>query len=254
MQATKFVFLTDIHYGFERRHGHKIAIHDAAAVDLALRFVKDFKPDHVILGGDILDCGAISHHNKQKPGRTEGMRILSDAQECRALVIEPLAKVANKTFITGNHEAWLTDLTDDIPGVDGMFDINTLLGLEKWKVVEQGGYFNLGRLFFIHGDTLSGSEMVAKNAVVNYEKSIRFGHFHTYSAYTKNSAIDYKFGRTGVACPCLCSKNPAYTKAKPNRWVQGLCYGWVFPDGGFADQVALITNQRMVANGKVYRG
>jgi hypothetical protein len=253
LDAKKFVFLVDSHYGFERRSGHKVALHDERALDIALQFVDDFQPDEVILGGDILDCGAVSHHNHGKPGRTEGMRLIADADMARLSIIEPLQKFKHKTFITGNHEDWLTDLSDDLPALEGMLDLKDLLGLQDWNLIPQGGSFNLGKLTFIHGDTIKGGEHVAKAAVINYERNIRFGHFHTYQVYTKTSAIEAKLGKTGMAVPCLCTKNPKYNESRPNRWMQGLCAGYVFNDGTFSDQVHLITGNKMVANGKLYR-
>lgn len=256
MGITKFAFLTDIHFGFERRNGHKVALHDPTAFAVTLSYLRDFRPDVLILGGDILDCGAISHHNHGKPGRTEGLRLLQDARDCRRMVLDPLEALrpVRQIYITGNHEDWLTDLTDDQPGLEGIIGLRPLLKLgPKWEVIEQGGYLNLGKLTFIHGDTLGPGEHHAKNAVISYERSIRFGHFHTFQAYTKTSPIDVKLGRTGIAVPCLCTKGPKYGESKPNRWVQGFCSGYVTSDGTYSDYISIITNGRLVApNGKVY--
>lgn len=87
---TKFAFIVDAHYGFENRGGRKVALHDQKAIDCALAYVSDFKPDVLILGGDVLDCAVVSHHNKGKPGRVEGMRLYKDAEGCRQNLIEPL--------------------------------------------------------------------------------------------------------------------------------------------------------------------
>lgn len=255
MDYKKFAFLTDLHFGFERRNGHKVALHDPKAIECGLSFVADFKPDVLILGGDILDCGAISHHNKNRPGDTEGMRIKKDAEECTQEFITPLNDmgVKQKVYITGNHEDWLNDAIAEKPQYEGLLDLDSLLPLKDWTVLPQGGFFNLGKLTFVHGDQLSGGEHVAKAAVTSFERSIRFGHFHSYQVYTKTTPIDVKLGKTGVAVPCLCTKSPKYGESKPNRWVQGINFGYVFNDGTFSDQVALITNGRMVANGKIYK-
>jgi predicted phosphodiesterase len=253
----KFAFLTDLHYGFERRNGHKVPLHDQRAIDAALSFLGDFKPDTLILGGDILDCGAISHHNHGKPGRTEGLRLLADADTCSTNFIQPLKALRPKTvvYITGNHEAWLDDMVEEVPGIEGMLGLEGLLGLPaQWRVLPQGGKFHLGKLTFVHGDQLKGGAAVAKTAVIEAERSIRFGHFHTFQAYTKTSFVEEKLGRTGIAVPCLCTKDPKYGEGRGNSWVQGLNWGYVFPDGTYADYVSIITNGRMVVNGKVYRG
>lgn len=76
---TKYAALFDLHYGYERRNGHKVPLHDMRAFGAALAFLKDFRPDTLILGGDILDCGAISHHNKGKPGLSGGL-VLRDGK------------------------------------------------------------------------------------------------------------------------------------------------------------------------------
>jgi UDP-2,3-diacylglucosamine pyrophosphatase LpxH len=252
-----FVFLTDLHYGYERdAYRHKRALHDSVAMSVALQFITDLKPDHIILGGDILDCAVISHHNRNKPGRTEGLRLVMDAQELRAQLITPLEQQTQATlhYIVGNHEAWLTDLIDDEPGLEGVFDLKTLLGLDRWNVQPQGGHINLGKLTFIHGDQLRGGEHTAKAAVIAYERSMRFGHFHTLQMYSKSSALDIKHGKTGMAVPCLCRKDPRYGKGAPNRWCQGFLYGYILPDGTYHDYPVVIINGRAVINGREYRG
>ncbi len=204
----------------------------------------------------MLDCGVISHHNHGKPGATEGLKLLADATECREALIKPIEGLVKgeKVYIIGNHEDWLTDLTDQIPSLDGLIDLKTILKLKDWNVIPQGGAFNLGKLTFIHGDQVKGGEHIAKNAVVNYERSIRFGHHHTYQTYTKCSALDYKNAKTGTAVPCLCTKNPKYGEGAANRWIQGFLYGYIDTDGAFYDSVVLIFNGKCVVNGKVYKG
>lgn len=253
MADKKFTFLTDLHYGYERRSGHKIPLHDERAMNVALEFVHDYRPDVLILGGDILDCGAISHHNRNKPGKTEGLRLLTDAEECKAKFISQLPIATQQVFITGNHEDWLQQAEDELPGLTGLLNVERLLGLDDWQVVPQGEYFELGKLTFIHGDQLSAADHCAKNAVINWDGNIRFGHMHTHQVYTKNSPKHNQLGTTGMAVGCLCRKDPSYGKGRPNRWVQGINYGVVFHGGNFADQHSAIVNGRMLANGKIYK-
>lgn len=253
----KFIAAFDLHFGWERKNGHKVPLHDTRALNSMLAFAKDFKPDIFIWGGDALDCNAISHHNHGKPGATEGLKLIEDAQEGRKAFIEPVEKIMGNgrmVYITGNHERFLTDLSDKIPALEGLLDINTLLKLNKWTIIPQGGAFNLGKLTFIHGDQLSGGEHVAKSAVFSYERNIRFGHYHSFQTFTKSSALDYKNAKTGVCVPCLCGKNPKYTKSAPNRWIQGFLYGYIESNGSFSDTVVVILDGKCIVNGKQYRG
>jgi hypothetical protein len=253
----RFVALYDTHYGYERRSGHKVALHDERALNVALKFMEDFKPHHTILGGDILDCGCISHHNHGKPGAVEGFKLLSDANECIEKIIKPVESLTkgSLTYIIGNHEDWLTDLAMQIPALEGMVDVRSVLQLgKKWKVIEQGESHKLGKLVFIHGDQIKGGEHSAKWAAVAYEANVRFGHHHTFQIYTKTSAVTAN-GHTGIAVPCLCRKNPNYGGGSPNRWMQGFLWGYIDgPDKTFNDYVSVIVNGTATINGKTYTG
>jgi hypothetical protein len=253
----KFVALYDLHWGYQRKNGHKTPLHDAKALKVALDFIKDFKPDHIILGGDMLDCGAISHHNHGKPGATEGLKLVSDAKELIEALIEPCeaAKPKSLTYIIGNHCAWVEQFVEKHPSLEGILDIKSLLRLteKRWTIIPQGETHKLGKLIFMHGDQIKGGEHSAKWATVAWEANVRFGHHHTYQVYTKTSAKDAN-GHTGIAIPCLCRKDPAYGGGSPNRWVQGFQYGYVGgPENIFNDYTAVIINGKSIINGKTYK-
>lgn len=255
-QLQKFVALYDLHWGYERRNGHKVALHDPKALDATLQFISDFKPDATILGGDILDCGAVSHHNHHKPGAVEGFRLLSDATELRASVIDPVegATSGRLVYHVGNHEDWLSDLTDSMPALEGIVDIRSLLKLSnRWEVIPQGESSRLGKLWFIHGDQIKGGVMPARTAVEAYERNVRMGHYHCFQTYSKTAAADAN-GHTGTVVPCLCKKAPKYGGGAPNRWMQGFLWGYIAADGTFADYVSVIVNGKFIANGKQYAG
>lgn len=254
----RFLALWDTHVGFERRNGHLRPLHDERAINATLKFAEDFKPHRVIFGGDILDCGAISHHNTGKPGRTEGLKLLRDGQTAKKLLIDPFEKLKAKsyTFIHGNHEAWIDQLIDGTPGLEGCISATGLMGMErkKWDFVAQGQLAKLGKLYFAHGDQIKGGEHVAKAAVMNYDRNIVFGHHHTAQQYTKNTPVFEEQPRTGTAAPCLCQKDQNYGLGKPNRWAQGFVYGYVLPGGDFRMYVPIIIGGKAIIDGKVYKG
>lgn len=252
----KFIGLWDLHYGFERRNKHKVSLHDSKAMNVALQFAADFKPDHVVLGGDILDCGCVSHHNHGKPGKTEGLKLIEDSEGCRNQFIKPLEALdaSTYTYITGNHEDWLGDLEAMIPALEGMFDVKKLLDLNnKWKVIPQGEHHKLGKVVFVHGDQIKGGIHSAKWAVEAYQSNILFGHFHTHQAHTRVSALGNN-GHTGIAVPCLCKKNPSYGGGAPNRWQQGFAYGYIQSDGTFNVYIVTIVDGKATINGVTYSG
>lgn len=250
-----FAFLTDLHYGTERKQGRTVPLHDMKAFGSAYAFLQDFKPDVLILGGDILDAGVISHHNKNKPGRTEGMRLLRDAEGCRDAIFKPLdqLRAKRKVYLFGNHERFLEDLVDEMPGMEGIVDPVALMDLKGWEAKPQGSRMNLGKLWFMHGDTLKGGQGMAKAAVTDGGRSLRFGHYHTYAVAAKSCFLDESV-HTAICVPCLCSRDPKYGQGKGNSWLQGFNWGYIHPDGTFNDYVTTIHNGKMAANGKVYKG
>lgn len=260
-EPQRFLALFDLHWGYTRRPGRHLGpLHDLKALKIALAFAKDWKPDVVILGGDMLDCGPVSHHLKGKQHSLEGLRLLRDATELRQQVLEPLEalKPAKLVYAEGNHEKWLNDVLEDIPGLDGFLSINNLLKLEEkgWQLIPQGGHYKLGKLYFVHGDTVKGGgAFKAKQAMDLYDRNIRFGHYHSTQTFCKHRPLDVDEPKTAVMVPCLCRRDPAYLKGIPTGWVTGFLYGTVLPDGGFSDHVAIIAKNRwMSPMGKVYRG
>jgi hypothetical protein len=255
----RFVALFDAHVGYERNASrHKVPLHDEKAISLAMQFIADFKPHHVVLGGDMLDCGGISHHKRGKVGQLEGLRLFADAKECHDTIIAPIEALNAKgrlIYHVGNHEDWLNDLVDEFPALEGVVAVREILKLSKrWDVIDQGEWSRLGKLTFIHGDQVKGGVNSAKWAVEAYERNVRFGHFHTFQVATKTTPVDAN-GHTGMAVPCLCRKGPRYGEGSPNKWVQGFLWGYVNgPDGMFSDSVAVIINGKAIVNGKVYRG
>jgi hypothetical protein len=256
-RMTKFLFTTDLHFGYERKNGHKVPLHDSKAWASVVKFAQDFKPHTWIVGGDFLDCASVSHHNHNKPGNIEGLRLLADAEELKQVAIKPVEQIAKEVvYITGNHERWLDDVVTAMPALEGIVDLRSLLGLKNWTVIPQGGSYNLGKLTFIHGDQISGgADGAAKKAVIDYERSVRLGHFHTYDTYTKTSPVNYKNAKTGIIVPCLCQKTPSYGKGKPNKWLQGFSYGFIDDKGFYNDYVVTIIDGKFVGpNGRVYSG
>lgn len=253
----RFVALFDIHWGYEINGSrHRVPLHDEKAVSVALQFIHDFKPHHVVLGGDILDCGSISHHRMGHPGQLENLRLLADAKECRERVIQPLAPIPGRLiYHIGNHEDWLNDLVDQVPALEGIVDVRSLLHLgNKWEVIPQGKASRLGKLTFLHGDTVKGGQNPALAAVTAYEKNVRFGHFHTFQAATKTTPIDQN-GHTGIAVPCLSKKGHRYGQGSPNKWMQGFLWGYIGgPEGIFTDYVTIVVNGKACINGNLYRG
>jgi predicted phosphodiesterase len=255
--TTRGLFFVDSHWGYEIKAGKKRPLHDPKAHEILLQIAHDWRPNVVIMGGDGLDCGAASHWNSNKPRLTEGLRLEKDAEDYRA-VLTGLACLdpKEKHYIMGNHEDWVTQFVDANPAVEGLVSIEQMLHLEEdgWQVHPQGSVINVGKLYFMHGDTVRSSTYPARYAVDTYGRSICFGHFHSPQSYTKVSALDSSDVHTGRSVGCLCRKDPGYGRGSPNRWAQGFLLFERAHDGFFQTYEINITEGKAIWNGRRYRG
>ncbi len=262
MSHSKFVALYDMHYGKEvkvERGIRKIyPTHNQKAINTTLQFVRDYDPNTLILGGDQLNCGPISHWNRGKPYIIESFRLKDELDTFEKDFLSKIDNIENKIWLQGNHEQWVSDFVNEHPSLAGMLEPIEYLNLRKrgWKIYSQGEVYKLGKLHFVHGDViLNGRNNLtnpAKYLVDQTRVSIRAGHIHTYYAYTDINGLDSNDYHTGITVPCLSNTNPSYLKNRPTRFINGFLYGEVLGSGNFNDSVVIINNNKFVLNGKIY--
>jgi len=260
----KFVNLFDIHAGFEKRYvGRDFKVfptHNPQAIAGALEFIKDFKPDVLTLGGDQITFGPISHWNKTNFWANEGGRIKKEMDTLESLVLSPLdilAPKAERIWHLGNHDAWLLDFINQNPALEGLIEPENYLRLPSrgWKIIEQGGMSHLGKLGVIHGDTLGRTGNPARRGAAMYGRNLRFGHFHTYDAFTLYNPVDSKDIRTSICVPALAARNQSYGKGAPSWCLNGFNFGYVWPDGRYTDYTIIMADSKFVSpEGKRYDG
>lgn len=256
-----FIAAFDLHFGWEHRYEYgrrkTVPTHSLESVGALMSFARDFKPDVFILGGDQLDASCVGHWNRGKPRITEGFRLKEDMDLLNKHVLEPIDRISTKKiWIVGNHERFIDDLLDELPGIEGLCEPHNYLRLKPrgWEVVELGKIYKLGKLNFIHGDVLKPGKARAQRLVSEYRRNIRCGHFHTFEAATDVTPYDRKDFHTGIVVPAMARCNAAYLKNKVSNHHQGFLYGWVADNGTFTDHVMTIVNNKFIHNGKVYDG
>jgi hypothetical protein len=253
------LFFIDSHYGWERVDGVTRPIHDRKAHEVMLKITSDFNPTHIVCGGDGLDNGAVSHHNKGKARITEGLRIRKDSDAFFDEVIRPLSGFdkVKRHYILGNHERFIDDVIDETPGLEGAVSVDSLLGLTDngWKVHKLGSVITVGgKLHYLHGDQVKGGQWPSKWAVEAYQRSVMFGHFHTSQRFTKHNALDATDIHRGFAVGCLCRRDPGYGRGTPNKWCQSFALIEEDPKTGqFQVHEVDVFNGKAIYNGKVYR-
>ncbi len=255
--------LFDCHIGWEKfkRRGSEsvVTTHNLDAIRAMLAFAKDYKPNAILMVGDQLNCGPVSHWIKGQPRLAEGFRLKEEMDMLDCLILGAFQHCDIKWWFKGNHEMWIQDHIDGHPGVEGLLEPENYLHLHEqgWTIFEQGEVGTLGKLNFVHGDVAlkaSKGDNPAKKLVMAYRRNIRAGHLHTYSAAVDMTAVDASDYHTGIIVPSLSSRTPAYTKNNPTCFIQGFLHGIIFPDGSFTDTVTIINKGRFTYHGKTYDG
>lgn len=256
----------DTHFGWERtqRRGKTVIqpTHNLPAIRAAIEFAKDFKPQALILGGDQLNCGPISHWHHGRPRLDAGFKLKDEMDLCNDHLLKPfdaiLPRGAIKIWHDGNHEAWIQSFIDENPGVEGLVEPEHYLKLRErgYEIYSQGEVSRLGKLHFVHGDVVltRGTARLAYRLVMAYRKNIRAGHAHQYDVATEETPVDTKDYHTGVIVPSMSNRSPSFNKMAPNKYMNGFLFGEVRPDGSFNDFVMVVNKNKCAWNGKVYDG
>jgi len=229
--------------------------HDEAAMEVVFEFIKDFKPNWIILGGDQMNFDTISGWNYRKPKLVEGKRLNREYRSFQEKILDRLEDVlpkkCKKFFIVGNHEYRLERLIERNPQYEGFVELENNLKLDDWIIIPFNDVFNIGDMHFTHGWYYNVH--YAKKTVLEAQKMIFVGHVHKPQVHTAASPA-YALPKQCVGLGCLCNRNPDYLEDKPNAWVHQFLFWYMFDDGTFTYYTPTIINGRCIINGKVYDG
>jgi len=230
--------------------------HNLPACKAVLKLMDDIKFDKVIIGGDFVDLGCISHWNKNKHKTIELKRLKDDYIIANSLLDEMEKRLpvnADKYYLNGNHEVWADDLLEEMPSLEGMIEPQEMMFLEErgYKVSKYNELVKFGRLFATHGIYAGGNPI--KKHLDELKTNIIFFHTHTLGMrFSSSPARDIAFA--GYNGGCLCDLGPDYMKNRPNSWTHGFPVGYFYPNGYFDVKLVRIVEGRFIFNGKIYDG
>lgn len=209
----RWAFLTDTH-GDQQ---------DVKAVNAALDFVKRWKPQTKIAGGDHFDFRALRRKASEEERRDGLAHDIAAGRDF-------LERYRPTHWLLGNHDQRYHDLlqSDDKRIADlaapHWADIlksagnAAVLPYDKWT-----GRVWIGDTLFMHGQHHGVN--AARQAVTDFKTSIAFGHVHAFDVATVPSHNGPLYGYTSG---CLCSTRMDYTRASPKtlRHEVGFLYGY----------------------------
>jgi len=230
------LFFSDLHIPFENK----------ISVEIMLDYVKQIKPDTIIVGGDLIDFYKISTYIKNPKERNTNIEIKLAKQFLINLRNDfPDSEII---YIEGNHEQRFERYI--IKNAVELYDVlenfyPEKLGLEHLNIKYQKGVFRIGKLWFLHGH-----EVNVRNYNVEYITNVMWkrihsnficGHWHrTQDKTWKNISGKYY---AGFVVGALC-KDLDYQPI--NNWNNGFAV-IRFDNRGFYK----VENKKII-NGEIY--
>lgn len=241
------VFLSDIHLPFN--------------IDLTgvLAYIRDLKPNQIILGGDIIDADGTFGIDGWTADQVEKSMFKLYDRDLGLLrnLLKELRKVSPRSsiiFLEGNHCERYRRPKKRYPELmrgkcELEKDISDLI--HKW--VPYGDYdsfYKVGDMLFTHG-TIFPDSHAKKMAMAYLPNKITYGHIHDLQAYTTHNGDPRKPGRYAITAGCLCGRLPDYKKGAPNKWISGFV-SWYSLKGVTTSTPIIIENNKFMVGSKLY--
>jgi len=224
------------------------------------KFISDFKPDVIVLMGDVHDWTPAAEWIGNQSLSLTIQTIKKCYEELHRVLLDPLREITKgKTqikYLKGNHEYWLERAMALNANGIGYWGLEENIDTARYNlhiVPVNVPYRPCTNLIYIHG--VYTNEYHAKKTVQAYHTSVLYGHTHDVQSHTVVSPIDVTHFYKGASTGCLCNLNPTYMKNKPNKWVHGFNFCYINEKTeAFHDTQVYIVNGGFWANGKYYYG
>ena len=223
--ASRLVACGDAHFPFV----------DKQAIEALESVIKTWRPDYLVLLGDIVDFYQLSRFNKD-PGRT--LKLQEDIDMATEFLGNIRGLVGGDCkifFIEGNHEHRLRKWLNNHPEVASLKSLSLphLLQLEKWDMnyVSITETLKIGDFVFVHGDyNRKWSGQSGRAHIERFLKSGISGHSHRLNVFFwRGMESVLTWGEAG----CLCDLEPEWFRAPD--WHHGCIIG-EYMKGGWAIQ------------------
>lgn len=245
-ELQKVLYVPDVHRPYHNKKSWGLLLNAAAGWGV----------EGINVIGDFADFYAVSDHSKN-PKRA--LKLDWEIKDVNKGLDELDSLGAKwKKFQLGNHEDRLERyLAKRAPELYELLDVQTQFGLVKrgWKVTPYKQHDKLGKLYLTHDAGFSGRNSVYQTGDT-FNHSVVTGHSHRMGYVVENDAtgrtprVSAQFGWLGDT-----EKVDYMSRAKARKfWPQGFGYGYSDSAGIQYLVPAPIVDNKVVVEGRLYRG
>ena len=221
------------------------------AYEVVKKFIKDFKPDKVILLGDFMDVSAFSAWDLDKKRLMEGRRWEKEVELANS-ELDFLQKYSKQIiYLEGNHEDRVERYLDKHPEMEGMIEVPIVLNLKERKIdwYKMNELYKLGHCYFTHGMWINKYHAQAHMARLGC--NIMYGHTHRPQSDSMSMQMQKPIRAYGLGC--LCDKAAPYLKGRPSNWGTEFAVIYMDKDKHFTRYPVEIFNNKFIFNGVLYQ-
>lgn len=233
-----------------------VPYHDVKSNRAVLKYVKDLKPDVIILGGDVADIFCVSSHNKDKLRQVSGKTLQKEYDAVNRYLDDVQAVGTKKIYyLEGNHEYRVTRYIDANPQMEGAVEIPKCLNLNKRGIIWIPSWsetiaLRIGKAAYVHG--LYHNQYHCASMVSGFESNIFYGHMHSVESAAKVAVGEHNT-KIAQSLGCLCDYRQYYLNGRPTKWQQAFGVFYFRDDGFFNYYVPMIFNHKFVSpEGQLY--
>lgn len=181
---------------------------------LVKKFIKDYKPDEVIILGDFMEVGSLSSYDLCKKRKIEGKRYEQEIVVANKELDWLVDHVKKVSYLEGNHENRVIRYLESYPELKGILELPKKLKLNEksisWHPLNT--IIKRGKLYLTHG--VYYGKYFAKKTVDDYGCSIIVGHTHRFQVHTIYPKMQ-KYPQICYGLGCLGDTDPSYKKNCP---------------------------------------
>jgi predicted phosphodiesterase len=213
----KVLFVSDIHAPYQ----------DNTAIRAMIAFAKEFKPDRIILMGDVIDFYALSSFSKDPIRALKLQKELDEAVSVLRIIRREFPK-AKIDFLKGNHEnrlqRFLWNKASELSGLRNL-TLPNLLKFDELNII----YHSTGRMKY-RGKVVKHGNIVRKYSAYTARGELDSTGISGFSVHTHRAGVHFQTNEGGkhfwYEFGCLCKLNAEYMEGKTPNWQQAFGIGY----------------------------